>query len=343
MRAILNTKLWVVTLGMLLLCAGATLAQNVFPSNGNVGVGTATPQNQLDVVGNAATIRLQTTNSQNAGLNFFDSTGALRASIGYNVGSNVMMLGSAGNPQININASGRVGIGTMNPQNMLDVVGNAATIRLQTTNSQNPGVNFFDSTGALKASIGYAVGTDTMLLGWGGFPHVVIDKNGKVGIGTATPTNMFHVAGDVRVDGNIAAKYQDVAEWVKAGPGVSAASVVVIDPSEFNRVITSSQPYDTRVAGVVSAQPGLLLGEEGADKAKVAHSGRVKVKVDAQYGAIGAGDLLVSSPTPGYAMRSEPVALGGGTSIHRPGTLIGKALEPMADGQGEILVLLMLQ
>jgi hypothetical protein len=29
--------------------------------------------------------------------------------------------------------------------------------------------------------------------------------------------------------------------------------------------------------------------------------------------------------------------------IHRPGTLLGKALEPLGAGQGEILVLLMLQ
>jgi hypothetical protein len=29
--------------------------------------------------------------------------------------------------------------------------------------------------------------------------------------------------------------------------------------------------------------------------------------------------------------------------MHRPGTLVGKALEPLTEGQGEILVLLTLQ
>jgi hypothetical protein len=29
--------------------------------------------------------------------------------------------------------------------------------------------------------------------------------------------------------------------------------------------------------------------------------------------------------------------------MHRPGTLIGKALEPLSEGEGEILVLLSLQ
>jgi hypothetical protein len=41
-------------------------------------------------------------------------------------------------------------------------------------------------------------------------------------------------------------------------------------------------------------------------------------------------------------MKSQPIDVGG-MKIHRPGTLIGKALEPLAGGQGEILVLLSLQ
>jgi hypothetical protein len=68
----------------------------------------------------------------------------------------------------------------------------------------------------------------------------------------------------------------------------------------------------------------------------------VKVKVDATYGAIKRGDLLVSSPRAGHAMRSEPVTIGG-VPMHRPGTIIGKALEPLESGTGEVLALLTLQ
>ena len=74
----------------------------------------------------------------------------------------------------------------------------------------------------------------------------------------------------------------------------------------------------------------------------VAQSGRVRIKVDASYGAIHAGDLLVTSATPGYGMRSEAISLNG-IALHRPGTILGKALEPWADGRGAILVLLTLQ
>jgi hypothetical protein len=41
-------------------------------------------------------------------------------------------------------------------------------------------------------------------------------------------------------------------------------------------------------------------------------------------------------------MRSEPIDLSG-HQLHRPGTILGKALEPLADGTGEILILLSLQ
>jgi hypothetical protein len=41
-------------------------------------------------------------------------------------------------------------------------------------------------------------------------------------------------------------------------------------------------------------------------------------------------------------MKSQPIDIGG-VQIHRPGTVIGKALEPLPSGEGEILVLLSLQ
>ena len=116
----------------------------------------------------------------------------------------------------------------------------------------------------------------------------------------------------------------------------------MIDANRGNHVLPASTPYDQRVAGVISERPGLILGEGGDDQVKVAHSGRVKVKVDASYGPVAAGDLLVTSATSGYAMRSEPLRVGE-VMMHRPGTLIGKALEPLAEGKGEILVLLLLQ
>jgi hypothetical protein len=171
---------------------------------------------------------------------------------------------------------------------------------------------------------------------------------GNVGIGTQTPQAALDVTGDMRVtgnavvNGNIAAKYQDVAEWVPAREKIAAGTVVVLDTTRSNGVAPSARRYDTHVAGVVSAQPGVILGQGGEGQVLVATTGRVKVMVDATRHPIRIGDLLVTSDAPGLAMKSQPVRVGG-NRLHRPGTIIGKALEPLAGGTGEILVLLSLQ
>ncbi len=187
-----------------------------------------------------------------------------------------------------------------------------------------------------------------------------VQENGNVGIGTASPIYKLDVNGSTRVTGNITltasatepgnitlsgtinAKYQDVAEWVPSSEHLPTGTVVVLDSSKSNQVIASTQSYDTSVAGVISERPGLALGETGANKVLVATTGRVLVKVDASNGPIHIGDLLVTSDIPGLAMKSEPLTIGN-RKMHMPGTLIGKALEPLEKGSGKILVLLSLQ
>lgn len=172
--------------------------------------------------------------------------------------------------------------------------------------------------------------------------RLFIDYSGNVGIGTLTPSQKLDVNGNINVTGNINAKYQDLAEWVEAPEQLEPGTVVVLDPSRNNAVVASAAAYDTSAAGVISERPGITLGERSDSKVPVATTGRVRVKVDATRGPIRIGDLLVTSDTPGTAMKSAAIEVAG-IPMHRPGTLIGKALEPLAEGHGEILVLLSLQ
>jgi hypothetical protein len=196
-----------------------------------------------------------------------------------------------------------------------------------------------------------------------------IDASNRVGVGTSSPTEKLHVIGNEIVSGTlvsgslstgnisaanitasgtitgasvIGAVYQDLAEWVPATVDMVPGTVVVLNREHSNEVMPSTHAYDTAVAGVVSAQPGLILGRGDASKEQIATTGRVKVHVDATAAPIAIGDLLVSSDKPGTAMKSEPMQINGRT-FHQPGTIIGKALEPLANGEGEILVLLSLQ
>ncbi|HYY97589.1 MAG TPA: hypothetical protein VE642_03310 [Pyrinomonadaceae bacterium] len=277
------------------------------------------------------------------------------------------------------NSSGNVGVGTLPATMRLDVRGaadqaypnNPALLNLISTDSaaQNigGGIRFGGSyTGTTPTTFAYVGGVKESAAGdYAGrlvfgtraagtnavdMTRMVIDSSGRVGIGTTTPGAglpadpqlKLDVQGNVNVSGYISATYQDVAEWVPSAQKLQAGTVVVLDDERANHVVASTVPYDTKVAGVVSAAPGVILGTGGEGKVKVATTGRVKVKADATRGAIKVGDLLVTSDAEGVAMKSVPVDLGG-AQIHRPGTIIGKALEPLASGTGEILVLLSLQ
>jgi hypothetical protein len=324
----------VVALGA--LSAVPALAQNSFPATGNVGVGTGTPQERFTVRSNtlSAGFKGALVPPDAASLFYETDDSGWRFTIGKRRAVNGTYV-----PQFTILDSGNVGIGTTNPREAFAISTGSLTSGFKGgLGAPDAGALFYDTDNS-----GWRFTLGKRVMGSGAYvPQVTVLDNGNVGVGTTNPASKFHVAGDVRVDGNIGAKYQDVAEWVPAVTKIAPGVVVVIDPGHTNRVQSSDRAYDVRVAGVVSDQPGVLLGESGEDKVKVAHSGRVKVRVDAGFGPVTAGDLLVSSPTPGHAMRSEPVKVGEVT-IHRPGTVIGKALESLVDGQGEILVLLTLQ
>jgi uncharacterized low-complexity protein len=135
----------------------------------------------------------------------------------------------------------------------------------------------------------------------------------------------------------------DVAEFMPVTGDTGSGTVLVIGKGGV--LSPSTQAYDTRVAGIVSTEPGVSLGIKpgGNDgEALIAVAGRVPCRVDASYGAIAEGDLLTSSPTPGHAMKAEPVTING-IELYRPGTVIGKAMESLTSGTGTIEVLVTLQ
>jgi len=143
------------------------------------------------------------------------------------------------------------------------------------------------------------------------------------------------VTGDIRLANADCAEDFDVTESEQIDPG----TVMVL--GEEGKLEQSQRAYDKRVAGVISGagtyKPGIVLDKRSNGNRKpVALLGKVFCKVDASYGPIEIGDLLTTSPSPGHAMKaSDPLKAFG--------SVIGKALRPLTEGQSLIPILIALQ
>jgi hypothetical protein len=128
------------------------------------------------------------------------------------------------------------------------------------------------------------------------------------------------------------------------GPG----DVLVIAPRNSMVVRKSHTPTSRLVAGVYSTRPSLLaIGDHHIDEPRegevpVAIVGIVPTKVTTENGPIKVGDLLVTSTTPGHAMKARPLMLDG-IEIYPTGAILGKALESLEEGPRTIQVLVTLK
>ena len=157
-------------------------------------------------------------------------------------------------------------------------------------------------------------------------------KTGHIFGGPNTKITCF----DVSLVGADCAENFDIA-----GPvAIAAGSVMVVD--DEGKLSPCHLEYDRRVAGVVSGagdyKPGILLGQDGStnNRQPIALVGKVYCKATAREHPISVGDLLTTSSMLGHAMKAADPA-------HAFGAVIGKALQPLSAGVGEIAILIALQ
>lgn len=150
-----------------------------------------------------------------------------------------------------------------------------------------------------------------------------------------------HVTRSVTVEGDVMLRNADCAEEFTVGDPDLALPGTVMVIGDGGIAVPCTRAYDHRVVGVVSGagdfRPAILLDRQGgAARRPIALMGKVHCQVDADLGAIRAGDLLTTSSTPGHAMRASD-------RTQASGSMIGKALAAMDAGRGLIPIVAILQ
>jgi hypothetical protein len=329
-------------------------------SAGNVGVGTATPAFKFDVNGrgnfsgstpftvvprtgvlsvtqggDGDGLVVSTATSVNGAAVFAEATNAATNSVTFGVSARSASIGGMG---VSGSADGVGGTGVSGSAFGPSGRGVAGQAGLD----MNSGIAVFGSAGnagSVAGQFGNESVGGNILIGTG--PSVAkvfrVDVTGKVfangGFACQNPTPSACLSTG-------SADFAEAIESVGEKDAYQPGDVLVIDSTGRRRVALASELYSTRVAGIYSTRPAVLGGAADEEMLKsripLAMVGIVPCKVTAENGPITAGDLLVTSSSPGYAMK-------GTDRIRMLGAIVGKALEPLREGKGVIQVLVTLQ
>ncbi len=212
---------------------------------GLVGIGTPTPGAKLHILNTGDAVqRIETTGGASAAILEFKRAGVVVGNVASGGTSNNMFFrtSAAGggalyfqtldSDRLIIDSVGNVGIGTLNPANLLAVIKSSASydplIRVQNTNTAFPAVL------ALSGGKDYLLGSAGAADPYGyankfyiydltsNLPRMIIDGAGKVGIGTVNPVAALDVYGNgyLHVAGNANPIYTSQGayfSWNKSG------------------------------------------------------------------------------------------------------------------------------
>lgn len=361
--------------GILVWCTKLSAqATNVFPGSGNVGIGTTSPSQSLEVNG---TVQIDAGTSLLAPNNFGAYTGSGSYYFRKGTSSSFTELFFIGN-------NGNVGIGTSTPSATLTALTGGTSL-----NEPSMVISKDFTGGGDNVMTAAIIGTDSGIANTGmyftqkgtggignpgnfvweavanGSPIMMQNYNGSVGIGTTSPGATLEVNGSVKLtsgsgssitfaDGTVQSTaysgtctatggdYAESVDVIGEKSGYEPGDVMVLTSDSKFDVAKSSEPYSTMVAGIYSTKPG-YVGRRQRTNPKLSNTeipmamvGIVPTKVTAENGAIHRGDLLVTASKPGYAMK--------GTDRNRMmGAVVGKAMGSLDSGTSVIEVLVSLQ
>ena len=179
-------------------------------NSGNVGIGTTSPAEELDVVGDVQVsgrlgigsgisaeldikgasnpeIRLQSTDSSDPFIYFGDQVDAVRGGIGFDTSANALLLrGYNNSTRMTIDSSGNVGVGTTSP-----------TASLTVTSATDDAKVKIDSNGGSVGIVDATANSNDATGRW----LAINPSGGYVGINDSSPSYQLDVNGDINAQG----------------------------------------------------------------------------------------------------------------------------------------------
>ena len=299
-----------------LLCVDAAGEQTIFldGSEGQLAAGSNGADGVLQLLDAAGTRRIEL-NSKNKRLEIRNAEGDI-----------IGMMGGS----IRAGTHGKSGDLFLYRQDQTDLFDNSrAAIRLSAVGQR---LEIRDADGNI---IGMMGGKGSIRAGSNG-------ESGDIFLFPKEATNIFdnsqaslHLNGQ---KGDIILRNADCAEEFTMADirEMEPGAVMVLE--DDGKLVPCQMEYDTRVVGVVSGageyKPGIVLDRqpESVDRGPIALVGKAFCKVTADSGPIRVGDLLTTATVPGHAMKCTDRA-------RALGALIGKALAPLAKGNGLIPIM----
>ena len=164
-------------------------------SGGNVGIGTTSPANKLDVVGDG--IRTSADQSTSAFLVLSGTSTEGRITVSSYGSYQPMTFYTGGSERMRINTSGNVGIGTTSPSKKLHIKGGDDDVLFLDNGGQQYTTQYFANNGTTKAFLAwdntnsvYSIGTAVsaaFYFSTNNTERMRITSGGNVGIGTTSP------------------------------------------------------------------------------------------------------------------------------------------------------------
>jgi len=259
---------------------------------GTIAVGS-TSADDFTIGGSGATgITIRSGTSSAGGIHFSDGTSGdsqFKGIIAYDHGGDYMRFYTNAQERLRITSDGKLGVGTISPDQLLELAAprNNAILRITSTSNDSGwsagdkygSIEFYSSdpslAGATAPGIAASInainpsGTVGSLSALtfhtsppvGGVPNIErvrIDSSGRLGLGTSSPGARLEIVGETVTNG--------IAAHIKAGNGSSTVGLIVDGDDEAGDILikarsnSSATPTDTDTKFIVTGQGNVGIG-----------------------------------------------------------------------------------